>query len=63
MKRKITLSHMKTGRKIWLRNAVHNMGENRAKGRRRIRDRGRRWGGGGLTKGDERRLEGKKRKR
>lgn len=33
MKRKIALSHAMTGRKIWFRNAVQNMGENRAKGR------------------------------
>lgn len=63
MKRKITLSRTTTGRKIWLRNAVQNMGENRAKGRRRIRDTGRGWGGGRSYRVDERRLEGKKRKR
>lgn len=59
MKRKITLSHTTTGRKIRLRNAVQNTGENRAKGRQRIGDTGRGWGGGRSS----RRLEGKKRKR
>lgn len=36
------------------------MRENRARGRQRIRDTGRRWGGGKSYRGDERRLEGKK---
>lgn len=34
MNRKITLSHTKTRRKIWLRNAVQNTGEWKAEDKR-----------------------------
>ena len=59
-----SVSHEDKGGRYGSGTLSRNTGGNRAKGEGgRIRDTGRRWGGGRSYRGDERRLEGKERKR